>query len=246
MKKISPPSLQNAVRLWDATPERVCKNCIRLYDSRISFSYQPVNKLLLHKARFGDSTVMLIRCVMEKEKREWVLEYYEKILTLYGEHIDALNPKFAVEVQGYPLKISRELSIPVLPSMLLGLDGGSILPIPILWSKNNLNEEQLRMLVTAVRAQMRRNPDIEDSRLQLWDFSKPSGEEDRRLRITDGDSISVFTDTEFNQRLEVLAKGISLAQLEIDRRVEQEISRERERPNVDHGNQVSLFGDDLS
>lgn len=246
MKKISPPSLQNAVRIWDPTPERICKNCIKLHDSQIPFSYQPINKLLLSKARFREETGALVHCIENKEKREWVLQSYVDILNLYGDEIDKLDPKFAVEIQGYPLKISRDLSIPVLSSILLGLDDTTVLPVPIFWSQNVLTNEQLRFLVTAIRAQMRRNPDIEDSRLQLWDFSKPSGEEIRRLRILEASSIQVFSDAEFHERLEILARGITLAQEVIDRREQKKSEDEMERPNIDFGSQASLFADDIN
>lgn len=227
MKQPKLLSLQHMARIWKPTPDAVKREILRLLDSTPPFTYEPLYKLLLQQARFGDSIQQLMRCLDKREKRPKVLEDFRAILSLVGGRLDACRPRYAHEVSEQHYNAGRDLFIPFRPPMVLGYPEKSVLPWLIFWKDRSLNQRQLSLFVTLVREQMDQNPDLENCDLEIWDCGRPDKQSPRDLTIMRAGEISLLPSADVRTMLDIFAEGFLLAVAEAQERAASQPSQEK-------------------
>jgi hypothetical protein len=86
------------------------------------------------------------------------------------------------------------------------------------------------------------DPDLEDAKFQILDFSVPKGQAMRELKIVNASAIPVLNETDRDAMLEVFAEGYLRAQAELAQATEPKAEQQPEKRPDD--NQLGLFDRD--
>lgn len=143
--------------------------------------------------------------------RATVRENFLSVLPLIWDHFAGVSPDFyqTVEKRYYP--VGRGLMVPFDPPMIYGASGQLYFPWFSFWRQNPLAQERLSLFVTLVDEVLMQDPDLENARFQILDFSRGGPKAPRTLTVTDAREIPRVDEDRKITMLAAFAEGYSLA-----------------------------------
>lgn len=240
MAELKVPSLQHLARNWRDDPVRIKKVLVRLATNPPIFNYNPLffavrDLLVLHVPY--DQVVEGIR---RGVKREGVRNNLLGVLPLIRDHFAGIAPDFfqSIERRYYP--VARGLMVPFEPPMIYGVGGQLYFPWFSFWRQNPLAKERLSLFVTLVEEVLLQDPDLENARFEVLDFSAPDGE--RELTVIDARNIPRVDETQKIKMLSTFAEGFFQAQAEL-RKTPKEGTDQAAQDGLHDPNQPGFFDD---
>lgn len=215
-KTVKVPSLQHMARNWAETPDGVRKKLVNLAKRPPQFSYEPlfaaVRDMLVFRVTHGE----VIEGIRRAEKRKWVQDLLVEVLPLIGEHFSVIEPDSPprrVARRFYPL--ARDIMIPFEAPLEYSIGGQVYFPWFSFWRRNPLADRKLSLFVTLVEEMLLQDPDLDQAKFQILDFSIPAGSADRKLFILDANDVPRLSESDKKGMLEIFADGYRLARSEL-------------------------------
>jgi len=240
MKELRVPSIQHLARNWHNDPNVIAKKLVTLALRPPNFNYSPLisatKDLLVLNASY-DSVLEGLSRLPRRDVRENFLE----VLPLISKHFSDLSPVFYQNVSRRHYQLGRELAVPFDPIMIYGINGQLYFPWLSFWRSNPLGKERLSLFVTLADEILMQDPDLEDARFEILDFSRSKAKAPRELRVTDARDIPRVDDARKASMLETFAQGFLMAKsiLAADRAAESPESAPKGRDS--HPDQDDLF-----
>ena len=125
--------------------------------------------------------------------------------------------------------IGRDIRIPFKSVFIYGVGGQIYLPWFIFWKHNPLDDKQLSLFVTLAREILRQDPELEEAKFEILDFSAVNSKECRQLRIIDTADIYTFNSKETAEMLTIFVEGFERAEARLK---EVEIPSKRKETEV--------------
>lgn len=204
------PTLQHLARNWRPDPELIAKTLVKLALDPPRFNYNPlygaVRDLLVFRVPYDQIVAGIGRI-----PRESVRNNLLAVLPLIRDHFDGVAPDFfqTVERRYYPVR--RGLMVPFEPPMIYGVGGQIYFPWFSFWRSNPIAKERLSLFVTLVDEVMLQDPDLENARFEVLDFSCPHPKKARTLTVLDARDVPRLGTAVKNEMLEIFAEGYSRA-----------------------------------
>jgi len=133
--------------------------------------------------------------------------------------------------------------VPFDPPLIYGKDGVLHFPWFSFWRSNPLAGERLSLFVTIVEDVLLQDPDLENARFQILDFSAPGPKLNRELKIIDAREIGRLTAKRKIEMLSVFAEGFVLATEALAQAAKERQEAQRQKDS-DIGEQPGLFDSD--
>lgn len=164
---------------------------------------------------FDQSYEQIIEGMRRGIKRPDVLENYLGVLPLIRDHFDGLTPAFvqAVDRRYYP--VSRELMVPFQPPLIYGVSGQIYFPWFSFWRRYPIAGECLSLFVAMVEEVLLQDPDLENAKFEILDFSAPMPNKPRELTVVDAHDVPRVSTEQKGEMLAIFAEGFLLAQAEL-------------------------------
>lgn len=209
------PSLQHMARNWRDSPEGVCRELVRLANNSPTFSYNPLFSAVRDLLVFKQPYVEVEQGIRRGVKRATVRDNLLGVLPLIERHFRDEDPAFVQQIAPRVYAAGRGLLIPFAPPMICQVGGQLKFPWFSFWRSNPLARERLALFVACVRELLEQDPDLEDARFQILDFSVPKGEIERELIVLEADDIPTITDERKREMLEIFGEGLVRARAEL-------------------------------
>lgn len=238
MPELKVPSLQHLARNWRNDPVRVKNLLVRLAKNPPRFNYNPlfaaVNDLFLLRVPYDQ----VVEGIRRGVKRSSVRENLLGVLPLIRDHFAGVSPDFyqAIDARYYP--VARGLMVPFEAPMIYGVGGQLYFPWFSFWRRNPLANERLSLFVTVVDEVLLQDPDLENAKFEVLDFSATSGE--RELAVIDAADIPRVDEARKMQMLTTFAQGFFQAQAELKGMSETPAEETKEKRDPD---QPGFFDD---
>jgi len=214
MAELRIPSVQHLARNWNSDPVIIARALVKLALNPPQFSYNPLysaaRDMLVLRVPY-DQVVEGIRRI----KREKVRQNLLGVLPLIRDHFAGVSPDFYQTIGKRYYPVGRGLMVPFEPPMIYGVSGQLYFPWFSFWRRNALANEPLSLFVTLVYEILMQDPDLENSRFEILDFSCPSPRTDRCLRVIDAREIPRVDYTRRAEMLEKFAEGYYQARAEL-------------------------------
>jgi len=212
MAKLRVPSIRHLARHWYESPRKIEDEFVKMAMNPPFFNYNALNDIARDSLLFKVPEVQIIKGIKEKEKRKRVQNILLEVVPLLHGHFSDIQPNFVNDVAPRFYPIGRDLRIPFKSVFIYGVGGQIYLPWFIFWKRNPLDDNQLSLFVTLVKEILRQDPELEDAKFQILDFSATSSKECRQLRIIDTADIPTFDLTETAEMLAVFVEGFERAE----------------------------------
>lgn len=216
MAKLKVPSVQHLARHWYESPQKIEDGFVRMAMSPPIFNYNALNDIARDSLLLNVSEEQLVTGIKEKEKREKVQNIFLEVVPLLHGYFRGIQPDFVNDVAPRFYPIDRELRIPFKSVFIYGVKGQIFLPWFIFWKCNPLDDNQLSLFVTLVKEILRQDPELEDAKFQILDFSTPAYSERRQLRIIDTADIPTFDSAKTAEMLEIFVRGFHRAKARLE------------------------------
>ena len=177
-----------------------------------SFNYNALNDVARDSLLFSVPEDQIIKGIKEKEKRKRVQKILLEVVPLLHGHFSSVQPDFVNDVAHSFYPIGRDLRIPFKSVFIYGVGGQIYLPWFIFWKHNPLDDIQLSLFVTLAREILRQDPELEDAKFEIFDFSAINYKECRQLRIIDTADIQTFNSKETAEMLAIFVEGFERAE----------------------------------
>lgn len=241
-KRLHFPSAQHAAQHWRENPQFIANALVRLFENPPIFNYNALNSavrdLLVLKVPYDQVKEGIRRGVKRKDVRDNFLE----ILPMIRDHFDGVNPDFVNTVSERRYQLGRGLFIPFRPPLLYGVGGEFVLPWFVFWRKNRLMGERLSLFISIVQEIMCQDPDLDEARIEILDFSVPRNETSRCLTVTDAKDLPALSEDRKLEMIRDVVVGFSMAEAEIARKSNQSSAKnDEENRRPDCPDQPNLF-----
>ncbi len=239
MTKLRIPTLQHLARNWEDTPEKVEKALLEVVNSTPPFNYNILNTLVFDHLKLNVARDELKTAILLKEKRESVRKNFLEVLAFFCSHFEDIRPDYVHQVTPRYYPLHRNLKIEFRPPLLYGIGGQIYFPWFSYWKSKALSGEQLSLFVTLVYEMLLQDPDLEQARFQILDFSADSPNECRQLRVIEAAEVPRISEARKNDMLTVFWEGYQRAEATL---FEQEKSERRpQRESIIDENQLPLL-----
>ena len=238
MPELKVPSLQHLARNWRDNPVRVKNILVRLATNPPRFNYNPLFAAVTDLFVLHVPYDQVVEGIKRGVKREAVRENLLGVLPLIRDHFAGVSPDFyqSVDLRYYP--VARGLMVPFEGPMIYGVGGQLYFPWLSFWRQNPLAKERLSLFVTLVEEVLLQDPDLENAKFEILDFSAPNGE--RELAVIDAADIPRIDETRKVQMLSTFAEGFFQAQAELKGMPEAATEETKEKRDPD---QPGFFDD---
>ncbi len=238
MPSLRVPSVQHLARNWKSHPDLIAKALVRLALNPPIFNYNPLYSAIRDLLVLGVPYDQVFEGV-KRIKRQQVRENLLEVLPLIRDHFFGISPDYfqTIEKRYYP--VARNLMVPFEPPMVYGVGGQLYFPWFSFWRQNPLRNEPLSLFVTMVDDIVLQDPDLENARFEILDFSCPQPGKGRVLRVIDAQEIPRVSSARKLEMLEVFAAGFSKALEQLSKRPEGR--QESESPQPNDPNQPGFF-----
>jgi len=200
------PSVQHLARNWRGDPNVIARALVQLARNPPQFNYKPLylatRDMLLLNAPYDE----VFRGI-QKLPRESVRQNLLEVLPLIRDHFSNVSPRFYQSVDRRYYPVGRGLMIPFDPPMIYGVGGQLYFPWFSFWRQNPLAGERLSLFVTLVDEILMQDPDLEDARFEILDFSCPGPKQPRELHVVDARDIPRVDMRRKIEMLECFAEG---------------------------------------
>jgi len=207
MAKLRVPSVQHLARQWHESPKKIEDELVKMAMNPPAFNYNALNDVARDSLLFKVPEDQIIKGIKEKEKRERVQKILLEVVPLLHEHFSSVKPDFVNDITPSFYPIGRNLRIPFKSVFIYGVGGQIYLPWFIFWKHNPLDDIQLSLFVTLAREILRQDPELEEAKFEILDFSAVNSKECRRLRIIDTADIHTFNSKETAEMLAIFVEG---------------------------------------
>lgn len=237
------PSLQHMARNWRDDAGRVQKVLVHLANNSPTFNYNPLFGAVRDMLVLGIPYEQVREGIIRGVKRESVRKNFLEVLPLIRQHFDSISPSFVQAVGERKYPIARGLMVPFTPPLVYGMGGRLHFPWFSFWRSNPLAAERLSLFVTVVDEVLLQDPDLEEARFDILDFSAPKNGSPRELYVIDAREIPRVSNETKREMLEIFADGFFRAQTELAGRAEREKHEESQTRRSDD-DQPPLFDGD--
>ena len=239
--KVRVPSAQHLVKNLHDRPEFVQRALVQNALNPPRKSYKP-----LHKATLDVSLKVPLQQIEQGirrvERRPTVADDLVKLVGMIEGHFSPIVTDFPpMDVECRHYSVGRGLRIPFQPPLCYYIGGELYLPWFMFWMRNPLVKKKLSYFLTILDEIREQEPDLEDARVQILDFSVPDKAFERSLLVIAEDDIPRATKDELTDALEIFTYGFFRAQLELANRTDDPAPSQ---PPNDPDDQPDLFGDD--
>jgi len=240
MTKLKVPSLQHLARNWHPDSAKITKDLVRLAENPPIFNYNPLFSAVTDMLLLGQPYDQIRKGIHKAVNREGVRNNYLEILPLLRGYVEGVNPDFVqkVDVRMYP--VTRGFMIPFSPPLIYGVGGRVCFPWFSFWRASPLADERLSLFVTLVKEVLLDDPDLEDAKFEILDFSAPKPKAPRDLEIIDAKDVPILSNNDKQNMLSVFAEGFFKAQAELAAKGHPTTSEEQSDRSVD-SDQHDLF-----
>lgn len=242
MARLRVPTLQHMARHWRDDPDLVRRAFVRLALNPPQFSYDPLYGAIRDMLVLGLPYEQIEDGIRKGVKREWVRDVLLEVLPLIRDHFSTITPDFPPQdVAPRKYRAARDFIIPFRPPLVYGIGGQLYLPWFSFWRSGALAGKRLSLFLTIIDELMRDDPDLEQARLEVLDFSIPDGEKKRVLRVVNAREIPRLGIVERDAMLATLAEGYRRAVLELAGKPDK-TEKKDDRPTREDG-QGDMFPD---
>jgi len=126
-----------------------------------------------------------------------------------------VQPDFVNDIAPSFYPIGRNLRIPFKSVFIYGVGGQIYLPWFIFWKYNPLDDKQLSLFVTLAREILRQDPELEEAKFEILDFSAANSKACRQLRIIDTADIQTYSSKETAKMLSIFVEGFERAEAKL-------------------------------
>lgn len=215
MSRLKIPSLQHLSRIWRPDPGAIRRALVQLAKHGPTFSYDPlyeaVHDLLVMRIPYQQVVEGISRGV----RREDVRENFLGVLPLIRDYFDGISPSFVQRVAPRFYPVGRDLLVPFHPPLIYGVNGEIHFPWFSFWRSNPLTDERLSLFVSVVDDVLLQDPDLEEAKFVILDFSADGPRSPRELTIIQASEIPRQSASQKAEMLGIFAKGYKLAQEEL-------------------------------
>jgi hypothetical protein len=211
MAKLGIPSLQHLARNWQESPKKVEKTLVRLAENPPIFNYNRVYSAVEDLLLLNVPVDQVVEGIKRAEKREGLADNFIEIIKLIHDHFLSISPAFVNKVSTRSYSVGRSLMVPFTPPLIYGIGGQLYFPWFSFWRSQPLSGEQLSLFVTLVYEILGQDPDLEDAKFEILDFSAPKGGEPRDLVVLDARDIPRLTEERKQEMLNIFAEGFGQA-----------------------------------
>ncbi len=215
MAKLKVPSLQHLARNWRNDPQQVKGVLVRLVQNSPTFNYDPLFGAVRDMLVFGQPYEEIVEGMRRGIKRGDVRENFLGVLPLIRNHFDGVAPAFVQTVERRYYPVGRELMVPFEPPMIYGVGGQIHFPWFSFWRSNPIAGERLSLFVTMVEEVLLQDPDLENAKFEILDFSAPEPKQRRELTLIDARDVPRVSAETKAEMLAVFAEGFFLARAEL-------------------------------
>jgi hypothetical protein len=206
MADLRVPSVQHLARNWREEPAAIARALVLLALNPPRFSYNPlyfaIRDMLVLNVPYEQVVEGICRI-----KRESVRNNLLGVLPLIRNHFAGVSPDFYQTIDRRYYPVGRGLMVPFEPPMIYGVGGQLYFPWFSFWRQNPLARERLALFVTLVEEMLMQDPDLENARFEILDFSCPGPKKTRTLKIIDGRDIPRVDEARKNSMLKAFAEG---------------------------------------
>jgi hypothetical protein len=213
--KLRVPSVQHLARNWHDSPKEIAGSFVKMALNPPYFNYNLLGHVAKDCLQFRIPEEQIVKGIKDKEGRERVLRNLLGIVPLMYDHFSGLQPDFVHDVAPNYYPIDRDLRVPFKSVFAYGVGGQVYLPWFIFWKSNPLTEIQFSLFVTLALDIISQDPDLDDARLQILDFSEPDQGKGRSLRVIDASDVEVLPRKKVVDMLSVFAEGFRMAEKKI-------------------------------
>lgn len=212
MIKLKVPSVQHLARNWYNSPKKIEDEFVKMAMNPPFFNYNALNDIARDILLFDVPEDQIIKGIQAKEKREKVQKTLLEIVPLLHEYFSSVQHDYVIDIAPSYYSIGRNIRVPFKSAFIYGLGGQIYLPWFIFWKRNPLDDKQLSLFVTLAREILRQDPDLEDARFEILDFSAANSKESRQLRVIDTAEINIFNSKETAEMLAIFVEGFERAE----------------------------------
>ena len=243
MANLKIPSLQHLARNWWEDPTKVKRALLNLAKNSPTFNYEPLYGAVRDMLVFGQPYEQIVKGLHRGVRRPDVLENYLGVVPLIDDYFDGVTTTFvqAVDRRYYP--VSQKLLVPFHPPVIYGAGGHVYFPWFSFWRANPIVGERLSLFVTLVEEVLLQDPDLEEAKFNILDFSAPQPGQQRELNVIDTREVERVSAKRKSHMLAIFAQGYSLAEKELDN-MAQPSSTEKRDGDTDDDDQPRLFPPD--
>jgi hypothetical protein len=240
MAELRIPSVQHLARNWRDDSNGIARALVHLALNPPFFNYNPLYGAVRDLLVFDTPYEQVVEGI-RRIKREKVRNNLLSVLPLIRDHFAGVSPTFfqTPDKRFYP--VGRGLMVPFESPMIYGVRGQLYFPWFSFWRRNPLTNERLSLFVTLVYEILMQDPDLEQAKFEILDFSCPDATSDRVLRVLDARDIPRLTDARKTQMLEIFAEGYFRAVDELKSSSPSPSSSDDDRPGDDNVRQPELF-----
>jgi hypothetical protein len=243
MAKLKVPSLQHLARNWRSDPQQIKGRLVALAENGPTFNYDPLFGAVRDILVFGHPYEQIAEGIRRGIGREAVRDNLLGVLPLIREHFDGIAPSFVQSVGRRYYPVGRGLMVPFDPPVIYGAGGQIHFPWFSFWRSNPLTSERMSLFVTMVEEVLLEDPDLENAKFMILDFSAPGPKLPRTLKEIDARDIPRVSEEMKVEMLALFAEGYFLAQAELDASAQAAGEGER-RDEAGDDDQPGLFDDD--
>ena len=193
---------------------------------------------------FGQPYNEIVEGIKRGVKRPDIRENYLEVLPLLRDYFAGIRPRFVNSVSRRYYPVGRGLMVPFDPPLIYG-DGERIyFPWLSFWRSYPIDRERLSLFVTMVQELLDQDPDLDQSKFLILDFSASKPQYPRALRVIDAADVPRLSEKHKDEMLAVFAEGYWLAVAELKRKVQtSRTSGDEDRPEA---GDPTLFDPDLN
>jgi hypothetical protein len=243
MAKLKVPPLQHLARNWRSDPQEIKGRLVALATNGPTFNYEPLFSAVRDMLVFDHSYEQIAEGIRRGITREAVRDNLLGVLPLIRERFDGIAPSFVQSVGRRYYPVGRGLMVPFDPPVIYGAGGQIHFPWFSFWRSNPLTSERMSLFVTIVEEVLLADPDLENARFVILDFSAAGPKLPRTLKAIDAEQIPRVSEETKVEMLSLFAEGYFLAEVELEAAAQ--VGREGDRRDEeDIGDQLGLFDDD--
>ncbi len=242
MATLKIPSLQHLARNWDQDPVQIANRLVRLALRPPFFNYNKLYGAIFDLILFAKPYDDVVEGIRRAEKRKTVQANLLSVLPLLRDYFDGISPDFIQRVAPRYYPVGRGLLIPFQPPLIYGVGGQIYFPWFSFWRSNPLTAESLSLFVTLVCEILMQDPDLDNVKFSILDFSAPKTGKPRELLVIDSNDIERLSEQRKVEMLAILAEGYLRAKNEIEsmHAPHSDMRNDKEAEKSDP-NQYSLF-----
>lgn len=244
MAKLRVPSLQHLARNWRNDPQRVKRILVQLAQNAPTFNYDPLFSAVQDMLVFGQPYEQIVEGMRRGIRRPAVLANFLGVLPLIRDHFEGLTPSFVQSVDRRYYPVARGLLVPFQPPLIYGEAGRIHFPWFSFWRGNPIARERLALFVTLVEEVLLQDPDLEDAKFEILDFSAPAPKQPRELTVIDAADVPRIPSAQRAEMLAIFAEGYFLAQEALADKTPQPRPDDRSGDDASAGDQPGLFDPD--